>query len=93
MVRKQIPHSCRGISCSVAHSSILLEKHFFRRMLASDSPSDMEWQHAEQCRLLSMASVTAAILLGVRTVFTLPSFFCSVGSVASVLNPGLDGMG
>ena len=29
VVRKQIPHSCHGISCSGAYSSILLEKYFF----------------------------------------------------------------
>ena len=35
MVRKQIPHSCHGISCGVARSSILLEKRFFGYRMTS----------------------------------------------------------
>jgi len=54
-----------------------------RRTLASDSPSDTQWQRAERCGLLSMASLTTAIFSGVRTVFTLPPFSFSVEPVAS----------
>jgi hypothetical protein len=42
-----------------------------------------EWQCREWCRLLSMASLTTAIFLGVHTVFTLSHFFFNVESVAS----------
>jgi hypothetical protein len=52
------------------------------RTLASDSLSDTEWRHTEQCGLLSMASLTTAIFSGARTVFTLPPFFFSVEPVA-----------
>ena len=57
--------------------------------LASDSPSDTEWRHAEQCGLLSMASLTTTIFSGVRTVLTLPPFFLCRTSSLKVLNPGL----
>jgi len=52
-------------------------------MLAADSPSDTEWRRAERSGLHSMASLTTAIFLGVRTVCTLPLFLFSVEPVAS----------
>jgi len=47
-----------------------------------DSPSDTEWRRAERCGFLSMSTLTTAIFSGVRTVFTLPPFFCSAKPVA-----------
>jgi hypothetical protein len=52
-----------------------------------------EWRCSEWCGLLSMASLTTAIFLGVHTVFTLPPFFYSVEPVASKFQTQVDGMG